>query len=283
MLADTAHTLETLKRQLRTPGAQNTDLYSHLNEVFNRIIKFHPYDAFDRFEEISTLVKQTNFKIRDPKFDYEVNGQAHAPPSVSQMEVLAFIEKAKNLLKEKPEVSAGDRALLTKNQVFNMPNLSEQAMMLEWAGVDFGEDNTYIIQKSLKRLAVMSGATSLKFFGKIFGIQADYWVAQGTLDFQEEKPSNRAQEKRGEGANSQVYWVTNNLLCDWIQLPESQPEHLMIAREVKHVFTGNLNSKIDCCPPFPGKERHYLREQLGRITHATEICPKGLYEIDEET
>jgi radial spoke head protein 4A len=57
----------------------------------------------------------------------------------------------------------------------------------------------------------------------------------------------------------------------------------MIARHIKHVFTGNLNAKIDCCPPFPGKERHYLREQIGRITHGTEICPKGLYEIDEET
>jgi hypothetical protein len=26
-----------------------------------------------------------------------------------------------------------------------------------------------------------------------------------------------------------------------------------------------------------------LREQLARITHANEICPKGMYEIDEET
>jgi len=88
---------------------------------------------------------------------------------------------------------------------------------------------------------------------------------------------------RGQGANTHVYWVTNNLLTDWVQLPESCPEHLMIAREVKHVLTGNLNAKIDCCPPFPGKERHLLRETLGRIAHGTEICPKGLYEIDEET
>jgi radial spoke head protein 4/6 len=57
----------------------------------------------------------------------------------------------------------------------------------------------------------------------------------------------------------------------------------MVARMVKHVFTGNLNSTIDSCPPFPGKERHLLRCQIARITHATEICPKGLYEIDEET
>jgi hypothetical protein len=41
--------------------------------------------------------------------------------------------------------------------------------MLSWAGIDFGEDNCFYLQKSLKRLAAMSGATSLKFFGKIYG------------------------------------------------------------------------------------------------------------------
>ena len=60
------------------------DLYNHLNEVFNRIIKFHPYDAFDKFEEISCLVKQTSFNPRDPKFDYEINGNADANKSLSQ-------------------------------------------------------------------------------------------------------------------------------------------------------------------------------------------------------
>lgn len=43
------------------------------------------------------------------------------------MEVLAFIEKAKNLLKERPEVAAADKSLLTRNQKFKMPNLADQA------------------------------------------------------------------------------------------------------------------------------------------------------------
>jgi len=42
------------------------DLYTHLTEVFNRIMLHHPNDAFEKFEEISGLVKQTNFKISDP-------------------------------------------------------------------------------------------------------------------------------------------------------------------------------------------------------------------------
>lgn len=49
------------------------------------------------------------------------------------------------------------------------------------------------------------------------------------------------------------------------------------------LLTGNLNASVDSVPPFPGKERHYLRAQLARIQHNCEIVPKGLYEMDEET
>jgi hypothetical protein len=82
MLEETQQTLEELKQRLRNQKDPNSpvskDLYSHLNEVFNRIIKFHQYDAFDKFEEISHLVKQTSFKIDDPKYDFEVNGNVTA-------------------------------------------------------------------------------------------------------------------------------------------------------------------------------------------------------------
>ena len=80
-----------------------------------------------------------------------------------------------------------------------------------------------------------------------------------------------------------VYWVTDSLLTDWIQLPEATPECVQVASCIKYQFTGNLNAEIDSCPPFPGKERHLLRATVARITHATEICPKGKYEVDEET
>jgi hypothetical protein len=61
------------------------------------------------------------------------------------------------------------------------------------------------------------------------------------------------------------------------------PEHVQVAKMIKYIFTGNLNASVNSNPPFPGKERHLLRAQLTRITHATSIIPKGLLEIDEET
>ena len=62
-----------------------------------------------------------------------------------------------------------DQQLLTKNKKFVMPNFEEEAEMLSWAGIDFGEEENYLLSKSLKRLAVMSGADSVKFGGKVYG------------------------------------------------------------------------------------------------------------------
>ena len=62
-----------------------------------------------------------------------------------------------------------------------------------------------------------------------------------------------------------------------------KPNHIAAAKQIKYILTGNLNAQIDSNPPFPGKERHFLRAQISRITHATSIIPKGLLEVDEET
>ena len=54
-------TLERLKQQLKEARDNGStvklDLYTHLTEVFNRIMLHHHYDAYDKFEEISLLVK----------------------------------------------------------------------------------------------------------------------------------------------------------------------------------------------------------------------------------
>ena len=76
----TLGTLEKLKHQLQEikdiGHPIKADLYSHLTEVFNRIMLHHPTDAYDKLEEISGLVKQTNFKINDPHDEHDVNKEA---------------------------------------------------------------------------------------------------------------------------------------------------------------------------------------------------------------
>jgi hypothetical protein len=62
----------------------------------------------------------------------------------------------------------------------------------------------------------LSGASQLRFWGKIYGIQSDYWVIEGILETAEEESGHWYTEKRGEGVNKLVYWVNDNLLEDWI-------------------------------------------------------------------
>jgi hypothetical protein len=58
--------------------------------------------------------------------------------------------------------------MVSKELKCSIPNFLEHAEMLEWAGIGFGENFNYMIQKSLKRLGKISGAKSLQLFGKIF-------------------------------------------------------------------------------------------------------------------
>lgn len=100
-------TLEKIRKQLHEAknigGSVPNDLYSHLTEVFNRIMMYHPSDAYEKFEEISTLVKRTHLNFADPKHDFEVNASA-AAKSAEDRAREAWIRKSKNLLNEVSEI-----------------------------------------------------------------------------------------------------------------------------------------------------------------------------------
>lgn len=59
----------------------------------------HASDAYEKFEEISTLVKRTHLNFSDPKHDFEVNG-APAACSAEAQALKTWISKSKNLINE---------------------------------------------------------------------------------------------------------------------------------------------------------------------------------------
>jgi len=75
-----------------------------------------------------------------------------------------------------------ERDLLSRDKTFIIPNIVEEQRMFEWAGVVFGEEEVMRLSKAIKRLALLSGASQLRFWGKVYGTQKDYWVAEGVLD-----------------------------------------------------------------------------------------------------
>ena len=80
-------------------------------------------------------------------------------------------------------------------------------------------------------------------------------------------------EPRGSGVNKLAYWVTHSSLGAWKKLPDLAPADIAAARGIKVLFTGDLERTIYTNPFFFGKEKHYLRAQIARISHSTSLAP----------
>ncbi|OAF71425.1 Radial spoke head protein 6 A [Intoshia linei] len=95
-------------------------------------------------------------------------------------------------------------------------------------------------------------------------------------------PVDVPREDPRSGVNKKIYYVCNNPGETWTRLPYVTPIQINISRQIRSFFSGNLNSKINSYPPFPGNESNYLRSQIARISAGTQISPLGYYQFDDE-
>jgi hypothetical protein len=141
------NTLDKLKEQLREikdiGHPIKADLYTHLIEVFNRIMLHHPDDAYNKLEEISGLVKQTNFKIKDPSDEHEINKKAGV---IKNEQMIKEIQMAKNLLDEIADMVEGSDISMVKTEVTCViSDFINDSEMLEQAGIGFGESGNFMV------------------------------------------------------------------------------------------------------------------------------------------
>ena len=174
-------------------------------------------------------------------------------------------------------------------------DLLADELLFNSAGIGFGQQEAYLLQKSLQKLAAKEQCSFVRFFGKIRGTKADYYVveatAEGAADAENEgegegegagEAKDPDQEEKGSGVNKYTYFVSNGPFSPWSRLPDLGPTLIAAARKIKVLFSGDLERDIICNPFFFGKEKHLLRAQIARIVHSTVLVPKGSYKIDEE-
>ena len=98
--------------------------------------------------------------------------------------------------------------------------------MLRWAGLGFGEEESYLISLSLKKLFKTEEIKELRFWGKIYGSEKDYYIAMGTTTKKYKDDISPEWEPRGKGVNQYTFWVTHNVLESWVELPLISPDHV---------------------------------------------------------
>ena len=117
-----------------------------------------------------------------------------------------------------------------------------------------------MVDKHLSLVAEMFKAEEVRFWGKILGLNRDYYIIQGRTNSNGGMETiGREAEKRGEGVNYYSFWVSNNILLDqWTELPLVTPEQVKNARKIKKNFTGDLHRPIVSYPLFAAEERFYV-------------------------
>ena len=170
------------------------------------------------------------------------------------------------------------------------PALLDEMVLFEWAGVGLSREEAFRIYTSLCKLQLSKKLATVRFFGKILGTTKDYYVAEAKyVDALEQPepdpdapPPAMPPEEYGTGCNSCSYFVTNDPAAPWVELPNVTPEAIVAASIVRKFFTGDVDADVRCYPPFPGKEKDYLRAQIARLVHGTTLCPSGKYRLSEE-
>ena len=68
----------------------------------------------------------------------------------------------------------------------------------------------------------------------------------------------------------------------WTRLPPVTPAQIVVARQIRKFFSGDLTAPVLSYPPFPGYEGNYLRAQIARISATTHISPGNFYLFDAD-
>ena len=287
--AQDAHAL-LLKTLKDFKDSKGNDLYNHIIKLFNKIITGNPSTSVDAFEELSLGIKkelETGTSVEFSKF------LANKPLSVSMEQwIQTGLYKLLGVKPPKPprkpddpeEPPQEEAAPEQPGPLGYVPDLLSDVKMIEYAGFGFSEEYTYLLMMSQKKLAKKIEAKNIKFWGIIYGISKDYVIVEVTKEGGEEAASELPpdQEPRGSGTNQFVYYVTDSIGNDWIPLPDTSPKFIKLSRDIRHVFTGNLEEVVTTNPFFFGKEKDLLRAQIARISHSTTIIPGGRYKVTED-
>lgn len=241
---------------------QKEGVYEHIGKIINRVIAEKPVDAQGMVEVLSRLVK-------DPE------ALAHAKPATVE-EVEAFkvqAKKSRELDKVPVDEGSGEPV-----EACELPNVIEEAEMFAWTGVGLGQQESYKVMCSLRNHAIKVKETcsAIRFWGKILGTGADYWIAEAKSSEGGEDNEEVMDKINEEGANKFVYFVATDLAGSWQQLPHITFQQLCAARLIRRLFTGDPDAKVITHPFFDGTEKVLLRAQIARITADTVLCPTGM-------
>jgi len=262
-------------------------LANHLAETLLKVLNEQPSENHELFEHISVAVKDVVAEASAKIPDAGEAGEASA--SIIKEQQNAWVGATTKLFPKK--VAEGEEPE-DEGEPQVTQNLPEEMTYFEGAGISIGRTDTYILHKSIQKLAASAAAKNMRFWGKIVGTEGDYYIAEAENEEVEIPEGFEGAIEDHLGGNKYSYWVCSYPGGPWEKLELLHPAQVVAARKLKKFFTGKLNAEVSGYPPFAMKaangeivtwqEKHLLRAQIARISSACVITPAGVFDRDEE-
>lgn len=266
-------------------AAVKGDVYEHLGRIVERVVTEKPSDALGAVEIISRLIKEASAEGRP------LGPKVCAPASEEELAMRAGYSGQVLILDQDFQDRDDDgKPTAPKPCACSISDFSADADMLCWAGVGFGDLESYKIMCSMRNLATKAevaegGYKSMRLWGKILGTEKDYYVVEAERDAQPDFEVPDGEEPPPPQAlmySYFAYYVTTDLCESWTKLPELRPKQIQAACDIKKLFTGDLKAPVITHPYFDGKEENLLRAQIALISADTVLTVKGMYTFPNE-
>lgn len=302
MAAEQDVVFESAKAYLMRADAEGSSLYDHLHKVVYQILEENPQDVAhhpERFTEVSSEIKRHSFEYGEVTSQANLSKPVHCTQLARAEENRKLFEKAAPEVVTKIEQPTPFTTVTTTTVVPKTAppfrSVAKDNSMWRYCGVGLGEQEAFLLDQSITKLAMERKLEDVRFFGKIFGTSADYFIVsskrytkEGETVFEEVNTMPKPPRKKVDvdiqseppykGCNRCSFWVTSDPSQSWTMLPDTTPQRINAARQITKFFTGNLDAPVIAYPTFDGKERDLLRAQLSRIFSATFIAPVNALE-----
>ena len=278
--------------QRKEGGSGGGSVYDHLTDLVVKLLNEQPSDGLAAFEQLSARVKAGALSLSNESSNSSSNLGAAASAEDAALRSVR-LNKSVALCTGGPVTTVRGEE---EEEASHTPTLGEpvqdllsDAAMLEWGGFSLGRTETFRLYLSLRSLASSKPVKSLRLWGKLLGLQADYIVAEGFMepgdipgpeaeaDEDRDGLGNAIQRSGVPGPNEKVYFVCSAIGDPWTLLPRVTPHQVIAARRLRRFLTGDLAAPVGGHPPFPGREANLLRATIELISAATAIAPSGAY------
>eukprot|EP00210_Caulerpa_lentillifera_P007584 g7244.t1 len=284
----------------KTPSKGGASVLEHLTDVVTKILDDQPKDAVDLLET-SFYVKRLSDSVQESQTPDILAEQdaLYAKRAETKLELLSVTEPAID-----PETGAPFE--ITPPNEYECNDILGDGALLEALGVGLPREEMYEVALMSKLLGEdpSQSVSTIRFFGKFYGLERNYYVFETTLK-EEPETTIEANSKGktlciaqvpccvledvipvevGVGANAHVYFVCQEAGGGFTRLPDTTPAQIKASRELRRFLTGSLQSDAWSLvyPPFPGTEAYYLRAIIARIAATTTLCVTGMFTINED-